>query len=191
MEFGAGVVEARNSAADVAEFGGLAFGLHGHVADDVDALAWCSVFEGDPGAPDRADIADRRAVQACHGSAGPAQEDVGQRGLLPVAGTLVDVEHDLPRGAGLDPVEVTDRQHCPQAGQVGAVGVTVVDVPGQGAEALPETGGPAWPASNAAARADRLAVASLEIGTLHAPVGHRGRSRSGHHMPPIWPGLAI
>src|SRR5262249_19658437 len=95
---------------------------------------------------------------------------------LLVAGVLVDVEHYLPPGAGLYPVEVADRQHGPQPRQVGAVGVALVDVPGQGAEALPESGRPAGTAAYAAARADRLAVASLEVGASYSPVAYPARS---------------
>src|SRR6516165_7148644 len=69
-------------------------------------------------------------------------------------------------------------------GKVGAVGVALLDVPGQRAEALPETGGPPGPATHAAAGADGLTVASLEIRAPHAPAGHRARPRSAHHMPP-------
>ena len=58
-------------------------------------------------------------------------------------------------------------------GLLTSVGVTIVDVPGQGAEALPEAGGSAGPAAHAAARADRLAVARLEVGASHMPVRHR------------------
>src|SRR5262245_48607226 len=83
----------------------------------------------------------------------------GQRGPLLAAGGHVDVEHDIPRGARLHPVQVTDRQHRAQAGQVDAIGVTAVYGPGEGTEALPGTGRPAGATAHAAARADRLAVA--------------------------------
>ena len=152
-----------------------------------EAICPCRSVGGRPGGPDGADLPDRRAVQAGDRSAGPAEEDAGQRFPLPVAGVLVDVEHDLPAGAGMHPVEVTDREHGPQPGQVGAVGVALVDVPGQGAEALPERGRPPGAPAYAPARADRLAVASLEIGAPYPPVTHPARCRFGHHMPPIWP----
>src|SRR5206468_6270465 len=113
--------------------------------------------------PDDVDLADGRAVQPGDRSACPAEEDVSQRGQLVLAGVAVDVEHDLPWGARMHPVEVADGHHDPQAGQIDAVGVTIVDVPGQGAEALPEAGGSARAATHAAARADRLAIACLEI----------------------------
>jgi hypothetical protein len=119
----------------------------------------------------------------CDRPSGPAEEDVGQRGPLLVAGAGVDVEHDLPRGTRLHPVQVADRQHRPQAGQVDSTGVTVADGPGQGAEALPETGRAAGAAADAAARADRLAVASLKIRALHPPVGHRAGPCCAHHLP--------
>jgi hypothetical protein len=44
------------------------------------------VVEGDAGWPDGVDLADGRAVQPCDRSAGPAEEDVAQRGQLLVAG---------------------------------------------------------------------------------------------------------
>src|SRR5215469_2933406 len=169
------MVEARDAALDVTRRGGVALGLHRQVADDVDPLAGRGVLEGDPGWPDGVNLADRRAVQPGDRSAGPAEEDVGQRGPLLVAGVPVDVEHDLPGGAGLDAVEVADRQHGPQRGEVDAVGVTLVDVPGQRAEALPEAGRAAGAAAHAAAGADRLAVTALEVRAPHPPVGHRAR----------------
>src|SRR5205823_14956273 len=157
VQLGAGMVEAGDAALDVARLGGVALGLHVQVADDVDALAGRDVLEGYPGRPDDADLADGRAVQPGDGPAGPAEEDVGQRGPLLVAGPLVDVEHHLPGGAGLHPVEVAERQHGPQCGEVDAIGVTFVDVPRQGAETLTEAGGPTGAAAHTTARADRLA----------------------------------
>jgi hypothetical protein len=88
-----------------------------------------------------------------------------------------------PRGARLFPVEVAQGHDGPQVGQVDAVGVAVMDVPRQRAEALPEAGGSAGPAAHAAARADRFAVARLEIGATHAPVHHRAAPCFGHHIP--------
>src|SRR6185312_10175732 len=109
------------------------------------------------------------------GAAGPAEEDVGERSLLIRAGVVVYVQHDLPWGARLHAVEIADGHHDPQARQIDAVGVTVVDVPGQAAEALPEAGGSARAPSHAAARADRLTIACLEIGAPHPPVSRQAR----------------
>ena len=85
------------------------------------------------------------------------------------------------------PVEVAEGHYGLQTRQVEAVGVAVADVPRQGAEAFPEAGGPAGAAAHAAAWADRLAVACLEVGAPDVPVGHRARRCCGHHMPPIPP----
>ena len=45
MEFGAGVVEARDAAPDVARLGGVAFCFDREVADNVDALAGGGMLE--------------------------------------------------------------------------------------------------------------------------------------------------
>src|SRR6185369_15813628 len=88
--------------------GGVAFCFDRQVADNVDALAGGSVLEGYASCPDEVDLADSRAVQPGDRSAGPAEEDVSDRGLLVLAGVVVDVEHDLPRGARRHAVEVAD-----------------------------------------------------------------------------------
>ena len=72
------------------------------------------------------DFVDGWAVQPCDRSAGPAEEDVGDRGPLVIVGVLVDVEDHLPGGAQLHPVEVAEGHDGVQAGQVKAVGVAVV-----------------------------------------------------------------
>jgi len=154
---------------------GVAFCFDRQVADNVDALAGGNVLEGYASCPDEIDLADSRTVQPGDRSAGPAEEHVSERGPLIRAGVVVYVEHDLPWGARLHAVEVADGHHDPQARQIDAVGVTIVDVPGQGAEALPEAGGSARAATHAAARADRLAVACLEIRASHPPVSRRAR----------------
>jgi hypothetical protein len=175
VQFGARMVVARDATPDIAQLGGVAFCLDRQVADNVDALAGGGVLEGNASWPDNVDLADGRAVQLSNRAAGPAKEDVSERGLLTLAGAVVYVEHDLPWGTRLHAVKVANGHHHPEAGKIDAIGVTVVDVPGQGAEALPETGGPARAATNAAARADRLAIAGLEIGASHAPVSRRPR----------------
>src|SRR5260370_20465250 len=106
VKLGAGVVEARDAAPDVTWPGGVAFGLDRQIADDVDALAGGGVLKSYPGRPDDVDLTDRCAIQLCDRSAGPAEEDVGDRGPLVVAGASVDVEHDLPGGTRLHAVEV-------------------------------------------------------------------------------------
>src|SRR6516165_5239725 len=100
MELGARVVEARDTAADIAGLGGVTFGLHGQVADDVDALAGRGVLKGDPGGPDGVDLADGWAVQACHRATGPAQEDVAECARPPLLGARLNIEPALPGGAG-------------------------------------------------------------------------------------------
>ena len=118
---------------------------------------------GDPGRPYHVDLADGRAVQLRHRSAGPAEDDIGHRSPLGIVGIPVDIEHDLPGRARLHPVEIAQRHDGPQVRQVDAVGVTVLDMPRQGAKALPETRRPARAASHTATGADGLAVASLEV----------------------------
>jgi hypothetical protein len=86
----------------------MAFGLGRQVADDADAFAGRGVLEGDPGWAHGVDFADGWAVLPCGRSAGPAEEDVGDRGLLAGVGVLVDVEHDFPGGSWLDAVEVAE-----------------------------------------------------------------------------------
>ena len=100
MEFGAGVVEARDAAPDVARLGGVAFCFDRQVADNVDALAGGNVLEGYASCPDEIDLDDSRTVQPGDGAAGPAEEDVSERGPLIRAGVVVYVEHDLPRVLG-------------------------------------------------------------------------------------------
>jgi hypothetical protein len=108
VEFGAGVVEARDAAPDVARLGGVAFCFDREVADNVDALAGGGMLEGYVSCPDDVDLADSRAVQPGDGAAGPAEEDVSERGPLIRAGVVVYVEHDLPWGARLHAVEIAD-----------------------------------------------------------------------------------
>ena len=74
-------------------------------------------------------LTNRGTVQARNGSACPTEEDVGYRRHLVVIGSAVNVQHDLPRGARLYTVEVTDRHDDPQVGQLDPVGVALVDVP--------------------------------------------------------------
>src|SRR5579859_229647 len=109
VQFGARVVEAGDPAPDVARVGGVGLSLDPEVADDVDTLAGGDVLQGYPGRPDGADIADCRTVQPRDRSASATEEDVGHRRLLFTAAAVVDIEHHVPRGAGLDPVEVMDR----------------------------------------------------------------------------------
>jgi hypothetical protein len=45
------VVEARDSAPDIAWRGGFAFGLDGQIPDHLDAFARLDVLKGDPGRP--------------------------------------------------------------------------------------------------------------------------------------------
>jgi hypothetical protein len=74
-------------------------------------------------------ITNRGTVQVRDGSTGPTEEDIGYRGPLVVIGSPVNVQHDLPRGARLYPVKITNRHDYLQVGQVGPVGVALVDVP--------------------------------------------------------------
>src|SRR5258705_12769709 len=113
----------------------------------------------------------------CRATVPPARPRKMSAIAAPLAGggALVDVEHDLPGGARLSPVDVAEGHYGLQAGQVEAVGVAVADVPRQGAEAFPEAGGPAGAAGHATARADRLAVACLEVGAPDVPVGDWAR----------------
>ena len=48
MQLGAGVIEARDAALDVARLGRVALGLYVQISDDVDALAGRDVLEGYP-----------------------------------------------------------------------------------------------------------------------------------------------
>ena len=90
------------------------FGIDGQVADDADAFAGRGVLDGDPGRAHGEDLADGWSVQPCHRAARAAEEDVGDRGVLAGVGALVDVEHDLPGGARLYPVEVAQGHDGPQ-----------------------------------------------------------------------------
>jgi hypothetical protein len=74
-------------------------------------------------------ITNRGTVQVRDGSTGPTEEDIGYRSLLVLIGGPVNVQHDLPRGARLYPVEVTNRHDNLQVGQVCPAGVALVDVP--------------------------------------------------------------
>ena len=82
------------------------------------------------------DGADRWAVLPGDRSAGPAEKDVGKGVALPFIAALVDVQHDIPWGAWLHAVEVTQRQNDPQPGEVDTVRITLLDVPRQGTETL-------------------------------------------------------
>jgi hypothetical protein len=59
------------------------------------------VFDGDPGRAHGEDLTDGWSVQPCDRAARAAEEDVGDRRALCGVGALVDIEHDLPGGAGL------------------------------------------------------------------------------------------
>src|SRR5712675_945180 len=93
------MVVAGDAAPDVAWLGGVAFGLDRQVADDADALAGRGVLKGDPGWPHGVDLADGWAVLPCNRAAGPAEEDVGDRGPLAGGGALVDTPAHAPAAA--------------------------------------------------------------------------------------------
>src|SRR5689334_9859297 len=113
VELAAGVVEAVDAALDVTGLGGRAFRIDVQVTDDADAFAGRGGFDGDPGRAHGEDLTDGWAVQPCHCASCASEEDVGDRGALTGVGALVDVEHDLPRGARLYPVEVAQGHDGP------------------------------------------------------------------------------
>ena len=138
----------------------------------------------DVGASDGVHLTDGRSVLRGDGAAGPAEEDRRQGGQLCVVGALVDVEHDLPARRRLDPVEVAKRHHHEPIGEIESVGDAGVDMPREGAEALAVARRAAGFAPNAAARADRLAVAALEVRAAHEPLGW-DRRFSVHMLIPV------
>ena len=75
------------------------------------------------------DLTDGRAVQVRHGSAGPAKEDIGHRGALAVSCGVVHIQHDLPRGARLYLVKVTQDHDHLQAREIDAFRVPFADMP--------------------------------------------------------------
>ena len=64
------------------------------------------MFDGDLGRAHGEYFTDGWSVQLGDRASCASEEDVGDRGALPGVGALVDVEHDLPRGARLYSVEV-------------------------------------------------------------------------------------
>lgn len=74
-------------------------------------------------------LANRGTVQVRNGSARPTEKDIGYGSPLLLSGSAVNVQHDLPWGARPYSVEVTNRHDDLQVGQLGPVGVALVDVP--------------------------------------------------------------
>jgi hypothetical protein len=97
-----------------------------------------------------------------------AGEDRLERRALGVVPALVDVEHEAPRRAVLV-VAVARGEHDAEAGQLDAVSGAVVDQPRKRAEADAVGGAAAHHAVDPAARADRLAVAGLEVRARDVP----------------------
>src|SRR6185369_15822123 len=106
-----------------------------------------------------------------------AGQDRGERLALRLVAAVVDVEAVRPRRARLV-VVVAAHEHGGEAGEVDVAGMAVAHDPRQCAGADPERRAPAGHAADAPARADRLAVARLEVAAGDRPriqrvVGHR------------------
>jgi hypothetical protein len=114
VQFGAGMIEAGNAALHVTRVRGLSLGLDRQVTQHVDALAWGRVLQRDAGTTNGKNLADSRALLLCHSPPRSAQKDVGQRLELIVLGSLLDIQHGLPRSARLHLVGVADREDRPQ-----------------------------------------------------------------------------
>src|SRR5207248_10508117 len=97
-----------------------------------------------------------------------AEEDRLERLPLLVRRALVEVEDERPRRTLLV-VAVAQDEDDRQSGQVDAGGVTSFDLPGEGAEADPVRGAPTRLSVDASARADRVAVARLEVAAGDPP----------------------
>src|SRR4051794_33699294 len=96
------------------------------------------------------------------------EEDRFEGGALLAISRSVDVEHDRPRRAGLV-VVVAARERDVQSIQVDPVEGAFGDVPAQEAEALAVGRAATGHAAGHPTRADRLAVARLEVSALNVP----------------------
>src|SRR6266540_6156340 len=97
-----------------------------------------------------------------------SEEDLRERGALELVAAIVDVEHEPPR-RGLLVVVVHAGEHRTKPGEIGGTGTSALDLPRQRTHTDPVGGSPATPAVDRAARADRLAIARLEVGTGNLP----------------------
>ena len=101
----------------------------------------------------------------------PAEEQILERLPLPLVAALVDVEEDRPRRARLV-VVVRDHERDEQAVHVDLADPALLDPPAEDAVADAVGGAAAGDAADHPARADRLAVARLEVGAADGEVGH-------------------
>src|SRR5438105_1366500 len=116
------------------------------------------------------------------GSYAEAATTASRRGLLRV-GVLVDVEDEAPRRAGLVVVVAVDERDR-QPADLDAVDDAAPDRPRQHAVALPVRRAAAEHVPDLAARADRLAVARLEVraADVVAQVAHGKAARFSTKM---------
>src|SRR3954454_7064112 len=101
-------------------------------------------------------------------AAEPAGEDAFERGALLLGRARVEVQHPRPRRPRLA-VAVAERERDRKPGDVEAVDGTVLDQPRQDAHADAVRRAPAGHAVDPAARADRVAVARLEVAAANPP----------------------
>src|SRR5438046_2038119 len=104
---------------------------------------------------------------------------------LLLAGAVVEVEGDPPGRAGLI-VSIRAGEDDVEAGEVEDRGAPLQDSPGKREVAHTERGAATSPRAPRPARADRLAVAGLEVRAAQAPGRQGGRGRA-HGVMPIVP----
>src|SRR5205814_156873 len=126
-------------------------------------------LERDPCPPYGVHRADRRTVEARNGATSSTEEDVGEDFVLCVVGAVIHVQHDLPLRGRLDIVSVAQRENDVTVGEIDLVSVASGDVPGEAAETDAVGGVAARPPTDAAARADGVAVTAFEIAPSHSP----------------------
>src|SRR3954452_1821855 len=143
---------------------------HRHLLADAEPAAPRRVIDLDRGGPHLHEVArleGPRELLQC-GAAGFAGVDGLERRALRLVRGIFEVQHEVPRRAGLIVVVARDDDD-PPAAEVGLAGAAVDDLPRQGTEADPVGRPPALPPADPPARADRLAVAGLEICTGERP----------------------
>src|SRR5438094_4676371 len=132
--------------------------MSGAVRDELDRA--CTHTDQPPLLPDPGQLGDMRPGEL-------AEEHGGERSLLPVVAALVDVKPDRPRRPRFVVVVAHDERRG-EAAQVDVPDAALVDLPREHAEADAVGGAPARDAADHPARADRLAVARLEVRAAHA-----------------------
>src|ERR1043165_6359519 len=118
-------------------------------------------------------VLERPRELLARAAAEAAGEDVGDRLALGLFRARIEKEPERPRGTRLV-VVVAAHEHGLHAGQIEIADAALLDDPRERPEALAVGRAPAGAAADAAARADRLAVAGLQVAPGDPPAHFAG-----------------